>query len=681
MSRWLITIWLLLPCSLFAQVQPTPGMEQQLENITESNEDAEATDDSWLQQMEQFKNKPLNLNTATESEMQELQLLSALQIQQFIIYRNVLGKLISIYELQSIPGWDVPLIQKLLPYITVNNDLPITSLLVQRLTKGEHTILLRFSRALELAAGYHIEDTSKSYYTGDPSKVMFRYKYQYKNLLQYGITASKDAGEPLLNKKAKQGFDLYSFHVFARNIGIVKALALGDYTVNIGQGLICWQGLAFGTGSEATNIKRESAILRPYNSSGAYYFNRGAAVTMEKRKWQGTVFFSKRKLDANLSSNDTSNIDIASSIHTSGYHRTQGEIADRGTLSLLSFGANLSYIQNRWRIGMSTVQYAFGNAIQKKEVPYNKYALSGKSWNNSSLDYSFTFRNMHLFGETAIDKNNNIASVNGMLASVDRRVDLVMLHRSISPAYQSLYGNAFTTNTMPTNEKGLYTGLVLKPTPTVRVDLYSDFFRFPWLKYRVDAPSQGRHYLIQLSYKPSKKAEVYTRFNTLYKPVNNRLENNALNEVITFSNRSWRTQVNYQFNERWTIRQRFEILWYSAEKNPKEKGFLTYIDVFYKHQMNKFAINARVQYFESDSYNSRLYAYENDVLYYYAVPVFYDAGTRYYLNLKYNLHKHCSIWVKWSQTLYHNKTAIGSGLDEIEGNTKSELRLLLYAAF
>lgn len=681
MSRWLITVWLLLPCSLFAQVQPTPGMEQQLENITESNEDAEATDDSWLQQIEHFKNKPLNLNAATESEIQELQLLSALQIQQFIIYRNLLGKLISIYELQTIPGWDVALIQKLLPYVTVNNDLPITSLLLQRLAKGEHTMLLRFSRALEQAAGYHVEDTSKSYYAGDPSKIMLRYKYQYKNLLQYGITASKDAGEPFLNKNAKQGFDLYSFHVFARNIGIVKALALGDYTVNIGQGLICWQGLAFGAGSEATNIKRQSAILRPYNSSGAYYFNRGAAATIEKKNWQGTAFFSKRKLDANLSSNDTSDIDIASSIHTSGYHRTQGEIADRGTLSLLSYGANVSFIQRRWRIGISTVQYAFGNAIQKKEVPYNKYALSGTGWNNSSLDYSFTFRNMHLFGETAIDKSNNIASVNGMLASVDKRVDFVMLYRSISPAYQSLYGNAFTTNTMPTNEKGLYTGLVLKPTSTIRFDVYADFFRFPWLKYRVDAPSQGRHYLVQLSYKPTKKAEVYTRLNALYKPVNNSLGNNALNEVITLSNRSWRTQVNYQFNERWTIRQRFEILWYNAENNPKEKGFLTYIDVFYKHRMNKLAINARLQYFESDSYNSRLYAYENDVLYYYAVPVFYDAGTRYYLNLKYNLNKHCSIWVKWSQTLYHNKTAIGSGLDEIEGNRKSELRLLLFASF
>ena len=680
MNRYILAIIVLfISVSVSAQVQPTNAMEQQLEQVSEANEDAETTDDSWLQQMEYLKKKPLNLNTASEGELAELQLLSATQIQQFIIYRNVLGKLISIYELQAIPGWDVALIQKLLPYITVNNQMPVHLLVLQRLKKGEHTILLRMSRQLESSAGYHIGDTTKSRYAGDPSRIMFRYKYQYKNLLQYGITASKDAGEPFI--KNNRVFDLYSFHAFARNIGVIKALALGDYTLNLGQGLICWQGLAFGAGSDATNIKRQSAILRPYNSSGAYYFNRGAAVTLEKKNWQGTAFISKRNLDANLNSTDTSDLDIASAIHISGYHRTPGEIADRGTLSLLTYGGNISYMQNRWRVGISSIQYLFGSSIQKKKVPYNKYALSGTRWNNSSIDYSFTFRNMHFFGEVAIDKNNNIASVNGMLTSADKKVDFVLLHRAISPAYQSLYGNAFTSSTMPTNEKGLYAGLVLKPISAIRIDAVTDFFQFPWLKYRIDAPSRGRQYLIQLSYKPSKKAELYSRFNALYKPLNNATENNPLNEVTIFSNRSWRTQINYQLNEHWSLRQRVEVLWYSAEKKPKEKGFLTFVDIFYKHSMNRFSINTRLQYFESDSYNSRVYAYENDVLYYYAVPVFYDAGTRYYVNLKYNLNKIVSIWLKWSQTLYHNKTTIGTGLDEIKGNRKSELRLLFYASF
>jgi hypothetical protein len=89
----------------------------------------------------------------------------------------------------------------------------------------------------------------------------------------------------------------------------------------------------------------------------------------------------------------------------------------------------------------------------------------------------------------------------------------------------------------------------------------------------------------------------------------------------------------------------------------------------------------RLQYFESDSYNSRLYAYESDVLYYYAVPAFYDKGIKYYLNIKYTILKKTSLWIKWAQYIYNNTTAIGSGLDEIAGNKKSEIRILLSANF
>jgi hypothetical protein len=60
-------------------------------------------------------------------------------------------------------------------------------------------------------------------------------------------------------------------------------LALGDYTVNLGQGLIQWQGLAFGKSAEVTSIKRQSAVLQPYRSAGEFYFYRGAGITLQKK--------------------------------------------------------------------------------------------------------------------------------------------------------------------------------------------------------------------------------------------------------------------------------------------------------------------------------------------------------------------------------------------------------------
>ncbi|MFT3946058.1 MAG: helix-hairpin-helix domain-containing protein [Agriterribacter sp.] len=677
----LIIICLILYLDVYAQTQPAAGVEQQLENITEQNEDAETTDDIWIQQIEYFRKNPVNLNTASVNDLQDLQILNPLQIESFITYRKLLGKLISIYELQAVPEWDIPIIQKLLPYITVTDAITLTGDFKNRLKKGYHSILMRYSRTLEKSDGYSPKDSGQSFYTGDPSRIMMRYKYQYKNLLQYGITAGKDAGETFFKGSSKYGFDFYSFHFFAGNMGIIKSVVLGDYTVNMGQGLIYWQGLAFGKGGDAVNIKRQSAVLKPYNSSGSYYFNRGAALTVGIKRWQATGFFSLRKLDANLTSTDTLSEDIASSIHVSGYHRTPGEIEDKGSLQLISYGGNIKYVSNKWQIGINAVQYQFKNAVQKKEVLYNLHAFAGKSWLNYSADYSFTYRNLHFFGETAFDKNNNIAAINGLLVSADRRVDMMFLYRNISAKYQSLYGNAFTVNTLPTNENGLYAGISIRPVYKIKLDAYTDLFSFAWLKYRVDAPSRGQEYFLQCTYIPSKQAEASTRFRFINKPLNNKSAGNALNEIISFSNKTWRTQINYQLNAAWSIRQRFELLWYTSENENPEKGFLSYFDIFFKPKMSKLSINTRLQYFESDSYNSRLYAYENDVLYYYAVPVFYDKGMRYYLNIKYNVLKSASLWIKWGQAIYSNKTGIGSGLDKIAGNKKSEIRILLSADF
>ena len=91
--------------------------------------------------------------------------------------------------------------------------------------------------------------------------------------------------------------------------------------------------------------------------------------------------------------------------------------------------------------------------------------------------------------------------------------------------------------------------------------------------------------------------------------------------------------------------------------------------------MKPFAGALRLQYFETDGYDSRLYAYENDVLYSYSIPAFYDKGFRYYITANYNLTKKISLWIRLAQTIYRDKTSIGSGLDEIAGNRRTEIKV------
>ncbi|WP_315821124.1 hypothetical protein [Paraflavitalea speifideaquila] len=152
----------------------------------------------------------------------------------------------SLEELQAIPAWDPATIRQLLPFVQLGIAIHRSIPFGKRLYAGNHSLLLRASQVLERAKGYQPPATNdKDHYQGNPMRLFTRYRYNYANLLQYGITADKDAGESFFKGAQRTGFDFYSFHFFARQLGKIKTLALGDFTVNMGQGLIHWQSLAF----------------------------------------------------------------------------------------------------------------------------------------------------------------------------------------------------------------------------------------------------------------------------------------------------------------------------------------------------------------------------------------------------------------------------------------------------
>lgn len=398
---FLFFLFCLLPISSFSQTPETPSTttEQQIENITENNEDTETEDDSYLQQLRSLIRNPLNINTADEVQLKELTVLSPLQIANILAYRQLMGNFVSIYELQAVPGMDIETLQKIRLYITASTQQNIINAFKERISDGEHSVLLRATQVLEKSKGFKLNaSTATNFYSGSRQRLFFRYKYNYKNILQYGLVGEKDAGEQFFKGSQKQGFDFYSAHLFVRNVGIIKSLAIGDFTVNMGQGLTQWQSLAFRKSPDVTNIKRQASVLRPYNSAGEINFHRGIGVTIGKNKWQATLFGSYKNIDANFVA-DTSQTqdDFVSSLQTSGFHRTASEVADKGVQKQLAFGGNFQYQIKNLHLGINAIQYQFKLPLQKDAEPYNRFALSGKSFGNYSFDYSYTFKNLHFF--------------------------------------------------------------------------------------------------------------------------------------------------------------------------------------------------------------------------------------------------------------------------------------------
>ena len=86
-------------------------------------------------------------------------------------------------------------------------------------------------------------------------------------------------------------------------------------------------------------------------------------------------------------------------------------------------------------------------------------------------------------------------------------------------------------------------------------------------------------------------------------------------------------------------------------------------------------------FYKSDGYNSRVYSYENDLLYYFAIPEFHGTGVRSYLNLKWQTGKSVSIYLKGGYTLREGATSLGSGNDASAGNHRVELRGQVFLKF
>jgi len=334
----------------------TTNREQQLENLAEANE-SETEDDSYLQSLEIFKKNKLNINTADVRELRELKILTDLQIQSLLRYRQLLGKLVSIYELQAVPYWNVDIIRNIFPFITVGETVSMKDDIYQRFTQGQHSLVVRAQQILEESEGFTRPDSITNRYLGSRQRIFTRYRYNYRNLLQYGIVGDKDAGEQFLKGSQNKGFDFYSFHLFIRKLGRIKELALGDFTVNMGQGLIQWQSLAFRKSPDVTAVKRQASVLRPYNSAGEYKFYRGLGITVSVApKIEATAFGSIRQLDANFQADTLQNQDdFFSSIINSGFHRTPSEIENKNTITQTTYGGNIAFNGNGFHLGANVI--------------------------------------------------------------------------------------------------------------------------------------------------------------------------------------------------------------------------------------------------------------------------------------------------------------------------------------
>lgn len=653
------------------------NIETSLQNFDVNNEN----DYNIKEESDYFIQHPININSADEQTLDHLNLLSPVQLQAFFGYRNTLGPFIDILEIQSIPYWDIALIQQILPFLTCNISSVSIQTILGGFKGGHHSFMLRSSQIIPLSKGYQNNTASdENRFLGIPQRISFKYQYNKNKQIQCTFLADKDPGENFFNYSGSTGFDFYSLNINFQRLGHLQSLILGDYTLNLGQGLIQWQQIAFKKSANFISMKRSSSVIKPYTSFNEYNFQRGLAVTMKYKKYQFSIFASHKKNDGNIDVDSINSQKYVTSFITDGLHQTTTELQKKDNLIIQEWGGAIQRKHTNGEVSFNFLQKKFDIPVKKTETPYNLYAFSGNYLLNASLSYAFTKRNVHFFGETACSDNMAFASVNGAFVSVSKKVELGLLYRNISVKYWSMNANAFTESSTPKNEQGFFTGLQFKLNNSVQLNAYVDLFCFPWLKYQINMPSIGNECLLQLYCKPSKNLEYLFRYKS-----NNQQDNiiqyeDPIYKVGNNFTESVKTQILLKINNSLTYTGRIEFRKIVHEDFSREEGFLMGASLSYKLPVYRTASTLGLAFFETNSYNSRVYFTENDYSSITSIGL-YDKGIRCYVAFHTNLKKNIKLFLKIAQTCYRGKSYIGEGVNQIIGNKITDIKTQISYSF
>ena len=549
----------------------------------------------------ELEQHPININMATREKLEQLPFLSAQQVEALMEYLYRYGAMKSTSELQMITEIG-PQTRKLLECFVYAGEEPKTS------ARLRHEL---------------IADAKVSY------RHWFRYQMEKGEKFKMGLVASQDAGEPFFSGKNKLGYDYYSPYLQLKKIGHLETLVLGNFRASMGMGMVMNNSFGLGKISTLQNLGRNTIGLRAHSSrSEGYLQGLGATINLGLGL-KTTAFISYTPMDATLNDDGS-----ARTIITTGYHRTEAEMAKKHNTHALKAGGVIRYDIGRIHLAVNALFNHLDRRLSpdKKQL-YSYYKPEGIDFLNASVDYGYRGRHWTLNGETATDGSGHIATINSISVSTSNGLSLMALQRFYSYQYASLDAQSYSDGGRVQNESGLYVGLQWQPSPKWQLVAYTDYAYHPWATYRKTKSSYSFDNLLQCMF-----TSKHWKFMARYR--------------LKIYEKEHRTRISVEYSNRnFSARTQLDGGYCSEKKI--EQGAMLSENIAYT--LSWLRLNAGVGYFNTDSYDSRVYLYENGPLYTYSMQQFYGVGMRYWLMLRANAGRHLMFTAKLGATDYFNR--------------------------
>lgn len=639
------------------------------ENLEQLAAEAESTD--WEDELEELSRRmkqKLNLNTATREELEQFPFLSEEQVENLLAYVHVHGAMQTLYELQLVETMDKETIGRLLPFVCVRPLEEETRYpsLKNILKYGRHEATARFDLPFYTRKGYEKD------YLGPSMYHSLRYSFRYGDRLQVGVTGEKDAGEPFFALHDRQGYDYYSFYLLLKGWGRLETLAVGNYRVSFGQGLVLGNGFGLGKTFSLATAEYRTEGFRKHSSSDEYNYFRGVGGTVRLvSRWRVSAFYSHRNLDGVVEDGEIT------SIYKTGLHRTAKEAAKRHAFVMQAAGGNVAYEGTHLKVGATGLYYFFDRPYEPDLREYARYNLRGNRFYNVGVDYAYRLGRFAWVGEAAKGKQG-YAFLNQLRYQAGGQYKVMLIHRYYSHDYWGMFAHSFGESSALQNENGWYLAGEASPFARWRFFASVDLFSFPWWKYRISKPSQGVDGLFQVTFTPNRRWSMYTNYRLKRKERD--VTGSGGETILPTRHHKVRYRLNYT-QGLWSLRT-------TADYNRFVQAPLQYSQGWQVTQMcgvqlPSFPLAATLQgtYFHTDDYDSRVYAYEKGLLYTFYTPSFYGRGFRFSAHLRYDFRDWLMLIAKFGQTLYQDREEIGSGNDLIRGNKKSDLQVQVRLKF
>ena len=631
-------------------------------------------DEQLLNDLLEVHNNKININTASEDDLAVLPFLSTSQIRDIIYYRTVNGQMLTLGELMFITSLDKETRDYLNLFIYAGEPKRNNISLKQLINNSRNELTIRTDIPLYKQAGYKssTDNNEQPKYAGSPLYESARYKFSSMNHLDAGFALEKDPGE--------KGIDHYTGYVMLKDIGSIKNLTIGNYRANFGHGLVINNGYSFGKTMSTNNVDRLGKGFSKLSSMSESGFMTGAAMSINHRNLAFSVFASHKKDDGTINSDSTG----ITSLKTDGLHRTNLERSKKGNIGTTDLGGNILWDAGTLQLSATIAYTHFEIPLKPKQNTaaslYRKYNAQGTDFCSYGLSYVYRLRKLLFSGETATGNKGGVASFNTIKWSPNSYNSFNFIQRFYSYKYVSINGKCFGENAVPQNEQGFYIGWDTKPSRKFSISSYIDCFYFPWLKYQVSNSSYGFDGMVQLNYSLKKNIDFTVRYKVKSKQKDYTIRESKKDtlKVLQYnSNHSLRLTCSYSLNQSISMRTSINGTMIDFGPSPNEFGISVSQALQHTSKSGKNKVNISATYFNTDTYNARIYGYEPSILYSFGMKSYYYKGIRLAGLISAMPIRNLTATGKIGFTYYFNRSTIGTGYDIIDSNHKEDIQLQL----